>query len=188
MASSKRWKLGDVACREGGQVVVGIKVKVTYHWKEGSRLPIDAQAAGESLERLREDRGGRLTPDDVVISARPRRSPLHDAFEWDDSVAAKAHRLNQARYLLRSVEVVIRSDGYSGPRRQSRAFVVVSGNGDGDRSYTSVEVAMSSKPLRQQVLAQAWKELEEWRKRYEDYEELAHIFAAIDSEKGGGGG
>jgi hypothetical protein len=42
-----------------------------------------------------------ITPRSLWESARDADHPLHDEFEWDDSVAAAAHRDEQARRLLR---------------------------------------------------------------------------------------
>jgi len=50
---------------------------------------------------------GRLTPAKVVESARLKTSPLHDHFEWVDSVAAQHYRLEQARTLIRGIRVEI---------------------------------------------------------------------------------
>ena len=61
-----------------------------------------------ALEQL--ERDGRLTPERVIEVARPRTSPLHEFFEWDDSEAAKQWRLEQARRMIRGVEVVIMVD------------------------------------------------------------------------------
>lgn len=55
-----------------------------------------------------EDATGRLTPEQVVDAAEDEGSALHQFFEWDDSEAARQHRLHQARRLIRSVEVVLR--------------------------------------------------------------------------------
>jgi hypothetical protein len=54
-----------------------------------------------------ETEDGRITPDDIVRAAQDHNSPLHKEFEWDDAAAAQAHRLNQARELIRRVEVHI---------------------------------------------------------------------------------
>jgi len=55
--------------------------------------------------------GGVLYPADVVEAARNPNSAMHSQFEWDDSEAAEAYRLQQARALIRRVKVnVIRSD------------------------------------------------------------------------------
>lgn len=50
---------------------------------------------------------GTLTPDAIVKDARNVKSPLHDEFEWDDSVAGHQWRLAQARALIARVKVQI---------------------------------------------------------------------------------
>lgn len=50
---------------------------------------------------------GNLDPKRVVEAARYKDSPLHSYFEWDDKKAASAYRIDQARDLIRRVEMVI---------------------------------------------------------------------------------
>lgn len=69
-----------------------------------------AKRVAEALASLASARDGRLTPGDVVEAARPAESPLHDQFEWDDTAAAERYRLEQARALIRSVRVLVRTD------------------------------------------------------------------------------
>lgn len=59
------------------------------------------------LRRIADDNGGRLTADAVVADAKSADSPLHDQFEWDDSIAADRYRIEQARTLIRSVRIEI---------------------------------------------------------------------------------
>jgi hypothetical protein len=54
-----------------------------------------------------EDKTGRLTPDAVIAAAKHPKSLLHEYFEWDDSEAARQHRLYQARKLINGVRVEI---------------------------------------------------------------------------------
>jgi hypothetical protein len=54
-----------------------------------------------------ESRSGKLTPLQVLEAARPEESPLHDFFEWDDSAAAEAYRIDQARELIRRVRIEV---------------------------------------------------------------------------------
>lgn len=54
--------------------------------------------------------GGRLTPEAVVADAKVKDSPLHVHFEWDVKKAAYAHWLDQARSLITSVRVEMRTD------------------------------------------------------------------------------
>jgi hypothetical protein len=151
-----------------------------YKWKQGARVPasVDAQKAGEELERIRVKHNGRLEPEWVVHNAKSPRNPLHDLFEWDDNVAAQNFRVDQARSVIRSVEVVVEE---APQMRPTRAFVSVVQ--ERDRSYTSVQHAMSDDDLRNQLLAQAYTELEAWQKRYAELIELADLFAAIDQAR-----
>lgn len=146
-----------------------------YRWKEGARMGADAQSAGDELERIRTRHNGRLEPEWVVHEAKLARNPLHDLFEWDDNVAAQNYRVDQARGIIRSIDVVV--EEVEQPKAV-RAFVSVVR--DRDRSYTSVSHAMSDPVLRKQVLADAWAALEAWRKRYAELDELAAVFAVID--------
>lgn len=57
------------------------------------------------LERIATKNRGRLTPEDVIASAKAKTSPLHGCFTWNDSEAAKLQRLHEAREVIRSVRV-----------------------------------------------------------------------------------
>jgi hypothetical protein len=50
---------------------------------------------------------GVITAQAVVDRARDPDSPMHAHFEWDDTVAAERHREDQARALIRSVQIEI---------------------------------------------------------------------------------
>lgn len=148
-----------------------------YQWAR--TVPgIDAQVAGEELERIRTRHNGRLEADMVVEASKKPTAPLHAAFEWDDKKAAQGFRLDQARYIIRSVTVQIDEQAESDP---VRAFVSVVR--DDDRSYTSTAHALSDPELRQQVLQKALRELEAWQQRYAELVELASVFAAIDQAR-----
>ena len=54
-----------------------------------------------------EDRKGRLTPEQIVHEAEKEDSPLHSFFEWDNDIAAEAHRIEQARDLIKRVKIVV---------------------------------------------------------------------------------
>lgn len=146
-----------------------------YNWKPRAQIKIDAQAAGAELENIRLAHNGRLETGDVVSAARDKASVLHDHFEWDDVAAAEKFRLEQAGYLIRSIEVIVEEGDVANP---IRAFVSVTR--DSDRSYTSIQHAMSDDELRQQVIAQAWSELEAWRQRHAELIEFAAIFSVVD--------
>lgn len=61
----------------------------------------------EILAAIAERRGGILRAEDVVLEAADLTHPLHGEFEWSDAKAGAAHRVEQARSLIRSVRVVV---------------------------------------------------------------------------------
>lgn len=157
-------------------------MSATYRWKPGAVGKVDAQTAGEELERIRVRHNGRLDQDNLLREAAKPKNPLHAHFEWNDRRAAHEYRLEQARYLIRSIEVVMAADDEGEEPKTIRAFVNVVR--DEDRSYTSVAHAMSDPDLRAQVVAQAWKELEAWRQRHAELAEFAKVFTSIDKARG----
>lgn len=74
--------------------------KYKYSWTRKYSVP--AQVVGEILQSLPS-----RSADELLKVARSRRSPIHDCFEWDDSVAAHQHRMNQARTMINSLEVEV---------------------------------------------------------------------------------
>lgn len=144
-----------------------------YAKKPHAIIKVRAQVAGERLELIRIKHAGRLTPEMVVSDAKAKKSPLHDAFEWDNTKAAVAYRLVQAGDLIRAI-IVVTDEAPNMP--PVRAFVNVE---DDTRHYTSIQHAMSDKELRAQVVSRALKELGEWQQRYKDLNELSAVFAAI---------
>jgi hypothetical protein len=74
------------------------------------RTDAQREAARIRLAEIEERNGGRLTPDDVVADAKSPSSPLHGYFEWNIKKAAAAHWIEQARQLITSVHVVIRTE------------------------------------------------------------------------------
>lgn len=151
-----------------------------YKFRENySAKGIDAQKLGAYLDKIQEHNDGIITPQAVVDKARNPRSPIHELFEWDDTEAAKAHRRNQARYLIRSVVVVLEKDDTGLEEdREIRAFVdVKTGEADG---YVTIARAMSDTEMRTQVIKDALRELIHWKKQYDAYVELSDVIAAIN--------
>lgn len=150
---------------------------MVYQFKNASRLShLDANACGEVLSQL--DRARRLTPANVVTSARPVDSPLHGGFEWNNDTAAEAYRLDQARYILRSIVMVREED--DAPTTPIRAFVTVADD-DADTKrpqtiYMGIETALADPVKRDAIVARAARELSEWQARYRQLTEFAEVF------------
>lgn len=149
----------------------------SYEWKSGARIELDPMQFGAYVSSLAERNDGAVTPEMLVEDARRPGSPLHAEIEWDDATAAEKHRLSQARYLLRSLVVTVRSEG-DDSLRQVRAYWPV--RQDGDRVYVSVTVVLADTDWRQETLERARQELAGWRRRYADLVELAELIEVID--------
>ncbi len=62
------------------------------------------------LQAMADRRGGRLDAEEVVEAARDPESVLHEYFEWDADAAAESYRLHQARQLIRTVRIEVRTN------------------------------------------------------------------------------
>lgn len=134
---------------------------------------IEAQIVGVELERLFPE--GYVDKEALLKSAQKRNSPLHQYFEWDDAKAANNYRLDQARHLLRSIVVII-------DNKEIPYYHNVKIEDDGNK-YVDVFQCKESPDLWSQVLASALSEAEVWARRYENYQELEPIRAAIRQTK-----
>lgn len=124
---------------------------------------------------------GRLSPATVVEAARPADSPLHEFFEWDDSVAAEGFRLIQAAGLIRRVKVDVIVGDREPTRIQVRAFVSAPSLRGGEQgSYVPIETA----PL-EELKREAIAQLDSVRRKYAHLEDLESIWAAIAVAKEG---
>ena len=152
------------------------RLRKTYRFVRGSRLERrgnDVEKVVKELEKVKAERKV-LDAEVVVQAARSNRSPLHRYFEWDDRKAAHQHRLEQARKLLRSIEVVVDD------APPVRAFLTVEEPAEGLSDYRSTVTIMQDEEDRTHVLLRAYRELVSWRNRYADLKTFAGVFAEVD--------
>lgn len=128
------------------------------------------------LLRIRED-AGILTAGVVVEAARDEGHPLHDRFEWDDTVAGERFRESQARALIRSVRVEYVSG--SGGAEDLRGFVSVSRSDVPAREYVPVGEVAADPLLARLVLRDAERE---WRELFRRYEHLAEFLDIVRND------
>jgi hypothetical protein len=129
----------------------------------------------DELFRLH-DEHGELTPQLVVEAARPESHPLHSRFEWDDQKAGEAHRLDQARGLIRSLRITYRdAEGY---QQHVRQFVSVA-RPEG-RAYVPT-VAVADDPLARRILLADMHR--EWQALKRRYGHMAEFLDMISEER-----
>jgi hypothetical protein len=145
----------------------------TYIWEGGARFSVPASQVGQLIEEI-ESAKGVCKPEDLVEKSRPKSAPTHKMFEWDDGAAASRWRNHQARNIIRQVRVVTAE-----VPEPSLAFVKVNTD-KSETGYMSTVKALTS-DRRDQVLQDALAQLNGVRKRYNNLQELADVWAALDS-------
>lgn len=125
------------------------------------------------LKRIAVENDGILRPETVVAEARPRKSPLHNQFVWNDTKAAHEYRLWQARHLIRVVVEVI--EGIEG---KHEVFVSLTTDRK-DSGYRIMTDVLSDTDMRRQMLHDAMRELKMFQKKYIRLKELASLFVVI---------
>lgn len=100
------------------------------------------------LEELAAANRGRLTPALVIEDAKNPKSPLHGQFTWNTSKAAYERWVEQARELIRSVRVEVRTTTHfiMAPRY---VHDPQSGNGQG---YAELTALRSTKTIAREAL------------------------------------
>jgi hypothetical protein len=140
------------------------------------------EAKIEELELVRANNGGVLQAEDVVEFARNKRTALHEEFEWDDSLAAQQHRIEQARRVIRLTLTVVESP--AGTQAIPMYVSLVSDRQQPGGGYRPLVDVMSAEDMREELLRQALGDLKSVRKRYEQLQELRPIFRAIEKVEG----
>ena len=146
---------------------------MVYKWKTGSQHKVPASVAGAEMDRLTEE--GRLTPADLVEDSRPEDAPLHDEFEWDDSIAAEKYREDQARAIIRHLTVQIEANN---EQYQVRQYFIVQKE---TNEYEPIQLILKDEDKTAMLLDQAKRELQAFKAKYACLKELAAVIKAIDS-------
>ena len=133
-------------------------------------------AARAELEDLRLGAGGLLRPDDVVERARSPNSALHKYFEWDDTDAAAAYRLHQARQVIRAVVRLVPRQ--TAPSIAVRAFISL----PSDRAqggYRAVEDVASDEARAAEAMAELRRLLARLEMRYGALASVSEVLTRI---------
>ena len=149
----------------------------------------------DELRFIQSNNNGTLQPHHVVEYAKDPETLLHSKFEWDDSDAAHQYRLWQARKVI-SLELVVvdnaaespgkvildRNDMDISPGKSTRAFISLSidRTGETKNGYRSIEDVVTDDELRQEMLKDARKDMNLFRRKYNMLKELSDVFDAMD--------
>lgn len=150
----------------------------------------DAIAAHNELTDIVNTNDGYVLPEDVLARAEDPDNPLHHHFEWDDEAAAHQHRLKQARNLIQSIEIRPVVEEGADENGNVRAFISIRQeviNDEGEEVernvYVPTERAMKDEDTRELLLQRGVFEMDALRRKYNNLNEFAAVFAAIDRVK-----
>lgn len=132
------------------------------------------------LEELKgiEERDGILHPKAVVDFARDPDTSLHNKFEWDDAKAGEQYRLEQARHIIRvQVTFLKKSDDEKIP---VQAYHSLPDDRYAEGGYRSIVSILSDDDLRAKMLKEAKRELNTFKRKYQDLVELSSVFNEIE--------
>lgn len=140
----------------------------------GSRLSNrDAERAGRVIQDIQGHAGGACAPKALVDAAKSPKSPIHHLFEWNDGVAAERYRLEQARWVIRSVRIEYQSADQK--TVSVRPFIAVSEPGESQKVYVGIDRAMQDETYRLEVVEQALADLHSFYRRYTQFKELSEL-------------
>jgi hypothetical protein len=147
--------------------------KRAYAFKPRVSFPIDAQTAGEALEKIKGHNSGDLTPEAVVEAAKDAKSPLHPVFEWDDAKAGYQFRVQQAGVLIRAVIVTVSGGEQTSQKVDAKVT-------DSSRAAGTAQAhIVTPEELHRQRVEKGWTALIDWHKQYGDVSEFAGVAAAL---------
>lgn len=155
---------------------------VVYRYRLQGMFKTPPEVTGKVCQELSESEEG-LTPQRLVNVSRPVEAPLHEEFEWDDSVAGEKYREKQASEIIRSI-VIVDSDieternvklslvDEEEEQKKNRGFV---STGENTHHYVPLYAAMTNEVWRKNLLEAAKRDMKAFTIKYNRLEELAGI-------------
>jgi hypothetical protein len=143
-----------------------------------SSMTQDKKQIVKELESIRRQSGGDLYPEAVVIFAENENTALHPKFEWDNNKAGHAHRLWQARQLIKIIPIYIES-----VKQEVSFYTSLKSDREEDGGYMATLEILSDENLRRQLLCDALRDFDYWKNKYITIKELMSVFKARNKIK-----
>lgn len=115
---------------------------------------------------------GEVKPSDLVSAARPKASPAHKGFQWDNKRAADEYRLWQARFWIKRVTIVVED-------REEQLVHISATSCDPETtetregSYKPISVVVQNKDEYTVALSDTLARLKSAQKAYQDLKQIA---------------
>jgi hypothetical protein len=156
----------------------------TTHEEESAVMGVKRKFTKEERQAIYEDHlkkhDGHYDPATFVDEAEDPNHPAHDALEWDDTIAGRAYRIEQARRFVSDlkvkwVDVTVdsRLKTMPTPKYSPMAFSPMTETGARIESYVTLD--LNDETRQKQFVFEARKRLNEYLKRYEMALEIVGI-------------
>lgn len=131
-------------------------------------------------EILKVEKTQGLTAWTLLEQAKEKDNPLHDLFEWDNSVAAEKYRLVQARIIINEIKIMVEDKVMYG---FENVTVKVSET-DSKRVYQPINDIMDNEETRNQILLRGIQAQKYWKQQYSNLIEFKGIVKEIERVEG----
>lgn len=128
----------------------------SYKWKDGFAYQTSADVVGGVVEQI-EERDGEVTKESFLEESRPEDAPTHQMFEWDDSIAAEAYRLEQSRHIINCLQIVVEDSN----KEKTSVPAVLNIASDRKAVYQNIVTVLSNEESRDLVLNRLQREVDQ---------------------------
>ena len=142
-------------------------------WAKGFQFKAKAEDAKRVMDELAVK--GKLTAANLVEISKPEDAPLHNDFEWNDTIAAQKWREQTGRTMI--AMIVVTPDKDEEEKTPVRCYFNIEKTSP---IYTPTEVIFSDEAKTERLLEVAKRELKSFLVKYRTLTKLAGICNAIE--------
>ena len=147
---------------------------MVYQYKINGIYKTPAQVAGEVCAQLENSPTG-LTPKSLLDASRDKNAPLHDEFEWNDTIAAERYREKQAGDIIRNI-CIVRAESFE--QEPTRAFVNIRST-EKPGVFHNITAVMDDSVMREKLMSSAKREMQSFIAKYKTLEALSGVIAEM---------
>ena len=147
---------------------------MVYQWKTGTVFKVEAAVAAEVMNKLAEE--NKLSAKELVEVSRPENAPLHNEFEWDNTVAAEKWREQQGRTMIGAIVTIVEDMAQQEPVRV-RVYHHIEPN---QPNYEPITAIVKQEDRMEMLFKNAMKELAAFKAKYSGIQAFSKLFSVID--------
>ena len=154
-----------------------------YKYRVNGLIKAPPEVTGKICQGLI-DSDGAVTPKRLVEVSKPKNAPLHNEFEWNNTIAAQKYREEQARQIIKNVVILKVEESEEEPKEikcwvnSDRAFVATN---EGTSRYVTIDSALSDISWRENLLNAARRDMESFINKYKRLGELSSVIDEMNN-------